>query len=161
MTQVLWLTSSPPKRAAMMRSPMAKPTAVAMPWPKGPVVVSTPSVWPYSGWPGVLLPHCAEIFQILQGKVIAVQVEEGVEKHGTMARGKDEPVPVDPLGVGRGMFQVAAPKHVGGGSHAHGHARVARVGLSGGVDRQHADGVDGGLMSAWSKGLDMGTPLKS
>ena len=23
----------------------------------GPVVVSTPAVWPCSGWPGVLLPH--------------------------------------------------------------------------------------------------------
>ncbi len=36
---------------------MAMPTAVASPWPKGPVVVSTPWVWPYSGWPGVLEPH--------------------------------------------------------------------------------------------------------
>src|SRR5579872_2241279 len=33
------------------------PTALANPWPNGPVVVSTPGVWPYSGWPGVLLPH--------------------------------------------------------------------------------------------------------
>ena len=36
---------------------MAMPTAVAMPWPRGPVVVSTPGVWPYSGCPGVLEPH--------------------------------------------------------------------------------------------------------
>ena len=32
------------------------PTAVARPWPSGPVVVSTPGVWPYSGWPGVAEP---------------------------------------------------------------------------------------------------------
>ena len=32
---------------------MAIPTALAMPWPSGPVVISTPSVWPYSGCPGV------------------------------------------------------------------------------------------------------------
>ena len=28
------------------------PTEVAMPWPSGPVVVSTPEVQRYSGWPG-------------------------------------------------------------------------------------------------------------
>lgn len=38
------------------RAPMAMPTAVAMPWPSGPVVVSTPGVWPHSGWAGVRLP---------------------------------------------------------------------------------------------------------
>ena len=29
------------------------PTAVEIPAPSGPVVISTPAVWPYSGWPGV------------------------------------------------------------------------------------------------------------
>ena len=32
------------------------PTLLPQPWPSGPVVVSTPAVWRYSGWPGVLLP---------------------------------------------------------------------------------------------------------
>ena len=36
---------------------MAKPTAVARPWPKGPVVVSMPGEWLTSGWPGVEAPH--------------------------------------------------------------------------------------------------------
>ena len=31
------------------RVAMAMPTAFPMPWPSGPVVVSTPAVWPYSG----------------------------------------------------------------------------------------------------------------
>ncbi len=52
-TKVWWSTMSP-KRALSMRSASAMPTAVEMPWPSGPVVVSTPSVWPFSGWPGVL-----------------------------------------------------------------------------------------------------------
>ncbi len=30
------------------------PTEVATPWPSGPVVVSTPEVQRYSGWPGAL-----------------------------------------------------------------------------------------------------------
>ena len=34
-----------------MRSPSARPTAVEIPWPSGPVVVSIPGAWPYSGWP--------------------------------------------------------------------------------------------------------------
>ena len=34
---------------------MAMPTLVATPWPSGPVVVSTPEVQRYSGWPGQLL----------------------------------------------------------------------------------------------------------
>ncbi len=33
------------------------PTAEAKPWPKGPVVISTPLVCRNSGWPGVLLFH--------------------------------------------------------------------------------------------------------
>ena len=30
-----------------------QPTEVATPWPSGPVVVSTPAVTKFSGWPGV------------------------------------------------------------------------------------------------------------
>ncbi len=30
---------------------------LARPWPRGPVVTSTPGVSPYSGWPGVCEPH--------------------------------------------------------------------------------------------------------
>src|SRR4051812_17552581 len=34
------------------------PTLLASPWPSGPVVVSTPLVQRYSGWPGQRLPSC-------------------------------------------------------------------------------------------------------
>ncbi len=50
-TYVKWAISSSPKRSASMRSPSARPTAVEMPWPSGPVVVSIPGAWPYSGCP--------------------------------------------------------------------------------------------------------------
>ncbi|CPU63556.1 Uncharacterised protein [Mycobacteroides abscessus] len=33
------------------------PTAEAKPWPSGPVVISTPLVWWYSGCPGVREPQ--------------------------------------------------------------------------------------------------------
>ena len=39
------------------------PTALATPWPSGPVVVSTPAVWPYSGWPGVFEPQVRNAFR--------------------------------------------------------------------------------------------------
>ena len=48
-----WATISSSKPAASMRSPSAIPTAVEMPCPSGPVVVSIPGAWPYSGWPAV------------------------------------------------------------------------------------------------------------
>jgi hypothetical protein len=44
------------------------------------------------------------------------------------------------------MFQETAPKHMGGGSHPHGHARMSRISLVGSVYREKPDGVDGQLV---------------
>ena len=44
-------------RPRSRRAAIAMPTALATPWPSGPVVVSTPGVCPCSGWPGVRLPQ--------------------------------------------------------------------------------------------------------
>ena len=46
-----------PKRAAMKRSAMAAPSAMAWPCPNGPDVFSTPRITSTSGCPGVTLPH--------------------------------------------------------------------------------------------------------
>jgi hypothetical protein len=54
--KVWWLTiscSASLNWAASMRSPSARPTAVAMPWPSGPVVDSIPGEYLRSGWPAV------------------------------------------------------------------------------------------------------------
>ena len=45
-------------RPRSRRAAMAMPIALPMPWPSGPVVISTPGVWPTSGWPGVSESHC-------------------------------------------------------------------------------------------------------
>jgi len=45
-----------------IRSAIAMPMELEMPWPRGPVVTSTPGVCPYSGCPGVLEPHCRKRF---------------------------------------------------------------------------------------------------
>ena len=51
----VWLREG--RIADAVRASIAMPTAVARPVPSGPVVTSTPAVWPYSGWPGARLPH--------------------------------------------------------------------------------------------------------
>src|SRR5581483_6984845 len=57
MTNVWWSTTSGLKRARSQRSAMPMPTALAKPWPSGPVVTSTPGVWWTSGCPGVRDPN--------------------------------------------------------------------------------------------------------
>ena len=42
------------------------PTLVAIPWPSGPVVVSTPEVQRYSGWPGHLRIELAERLDVVE-----------------------------------------------------------------------------------------------
>ena len=61
--------ASAPKRAAIMRSASAMPTAVAIPCPSGPVVVSMPSAWPYSGWPAVFGPSWRKLLQLIDRHV--------------------------------------------------------------------------------------------
>src|SRR3989338_303230 len=51
------------KVAARCFSAIAMPTAVGMPWPKGPVDTSTPAVMWFSGCPGVLEFSCRNAFK--------------------------------------------------------------------------------------------------
>ena len=44
--------------AQELLAPSPCPTALPKPWPSGPVVVSTPAVSKFSGWPGVCEPSC-------------------------------------------------------------------------------------------------------
>ena len=48
---------------AKVFSAMAIPTALAIPCPNGPVVVSTPGVIPNSGWPAVFEFNCLKSFK--------------------------------------------------------------------------------------------------
>ena len=60
---MVWSNGLVPAGASASNSPRirrweyAKPTADARPWPSGPVVISTPLVCLYSGWPGVSEPQ--------------------------------------------------------------------------------------------------------
>ena len=55
------------ERAACHLAAIAMPTVVAIPWPSGPVVVSTPEVQRYSGWPGALRVELAEVLDVVEG----------------------------------------------------------------------------------------------
>ena len=54
--------------AASSFSASAMPTALVMPWPSGPVVVSMPGVMPTSGWPGVRLCNWRKLRNSLIGR---------------------------------------------------------------------------------------------
>jgi hypothetical protein len=58
------------KWAAAHRPAIAIPTLVAVPWPKGPVVVSTPEVHRYSGCPGQRLSSCLK--RLMSSSVTAI-----------------------------------------------------------------------------------------
>ena len=83
----------------------------------------------------------AEVFQLMQRQVIARQVQQGIQQHGSVPVGEHEAVAPRPLRMGRVVAQVAAPQRHGHVGHAHGRAGVARLGLLNGVHRKGADGV--------------------
>ncbi len=66
---MLWSKTLSPFGVSGSKSPrsylaaIAIPTALATPWPRGPVVVSTPKVWPNSGCPGVSEPQVLKAFK--------------------------------------------------------------------------------------------------
>ncbi len=85
------------------------PTLLATPWPSGPVVVSTPVVMRYSGWPGVLLPSCrkflmssietAGVDSILPSGFTALhacQMDQRIEQHRGVAVGEHKAVAIGP-----------------------------------------------------------------
>src|SRR5256884_3642455 len=142
-TYVWWPTISWPGRlnsAASRLSASAMPTALARPWPSGPVVVSTPGVTPNSGWPGVLL--CSwEALELLERQVVAGQVQQRVQQHRAVPVREYEAVAVDPVRIGRVVLQVPAPERLGNLGHAHRHAGVTVPGSLHGIDREEAQGV--------------------
>lgn len=91
---------------------------------------------------GRLAVPLAEVAEILQGDVIPCQVKETVKKHGAVAGGKDETVPVRPQGIGGIVFEMPGPEDETQGGRSHGEARVARPGPLNRVHGEKTDGVD-------------------
>ena len=142
------------------------PTLLPMPWPSGPVVVSTPLVWPCSGWPGHRLFNWRNrrmssngtagssvgrpsVVQLLDAR----QMQHGVEQHRGVSAGEDEPVAVWPAGLGRIVAEHLVPEHVGRRGQGHRRAGMPAVGRLHGVHREGADRVDCQLFD-WFFGHD-------
>ena len=63
-------------------------------------MVSTPAVWPCSGWPGVLLPQVRSDFRSSSSRPKPAEEELGVEGDAAVPGGQHEPVAAHPVRVG-------------------------------------------------------------
>ncbi len=85
--------------------------------------------------------HLAEVLQLFDRQIVAAQVQQRINQHGTMAIGQDETVAIGPVGVARVVLEVVVPQDFGDVRHAHWGSGVATVGLLDGVHTKGADGV--------------------
>ena len=135
------------------------PTLLPIPCPSGPVVVSTPVVWPCSGCPGQRLSSwrkrrmsSSETAGSSSSRPSASQppdagqVEHGVKEHRGVAARQDEAVARRPERGRRVVAEELVVEHVGHRGQGHGRAGMAALGRLDGVHRQGADGVDGQLL---------------
>ena len=129
------------------------PTALAKPWPSGPVVVSTPGVTPTSGWPGVFECSWRKLRSSLDRQVVAGQMQQRVLQHRAVAVRQHEAVAVRPMRIRGVVAQVPIPQRDRDLRHAHRHARMP--GLRG-FDRVHRECADrvgklgvGGAQRPW------------
>ena len=113
-----------------------------MPWPSGPVVVSTPLVWKFSGWPGVSDPtwrKCLIWSSVISR--IAGQIKQRVEQHRAVAGREHEAVAVRPFAVGGVVLQELREQHGGDIGGAHRQAGMAGFRLLDGVHREPPDRI--------------------
>ena len=123
-------------------SAIAMPTAVARPWPSGPVVVSTPGVMKFSGWPGVFEPSWRKrLISSRRHRRIAGEIEQRIDQHRAVARREHETVAIGPVRVAGVEFEKLREQHRGDVGGAHRQAGMARLRLLDGVHCQGTQGV--------------------
>ena len=85
----------------------------------------------------------AELLEILhRHRVVAGEVQQGVEQHAAVAGREHEAVAVEPLRILGVVPQHLVPQGVGHGGGAHRQARMARIRFVDRINRQEADAVD-------------------
>ena len=105
-------------RPRSRRAAIAMPTALPTPWPSGPVVVSTPAVWPYSGVAGGHAAPGAQRLEVVELEAEAAEVQLDVEGEAGVAAGEHEPVAARPSAGRRGC--AASPSGTAGTPRAPG-----------------------------------------
>ena len=73
--------------------------------------------------------------------LVARQVQQRIQQHRAMTGGQHETIAIRPRRVGRIEFEKPGKQNGSDVGHAHRHARMTRLRLLDGVDRQEADGV--------------------
>eukprot|EP00053_Salpingoeca_punica_P011021 m.98695 g.98695 ORF g.98695 m.98695 type:complete len:479 (-) comp15561_c0_seq1:53-1489(-) len=91
---------------------------------------------------GRLAADLAEVLQVLDGEVVAREVQHDVLQGAAVAVGEDEAVAANPVRVLGRVVHELAPEDVGHGGAAHGSTRVAGLGFLHRIRGQDADGVD-------------------
>ena len=82
-----------------------------------------------------------EGFQILDGQIIAGQMQQGINQHGAVTVGKNKTIAVGPVRISRVVRHEIIPQHFGDIRHTHGCARVAGIGLLYSIHTQCAYGI--------------------
>ena len=144
---------------ASQRPAMAMPTLLPHPWPSGPVVVSTPEVRWYSGWPGHLLPSwrnrlmsSSETAGSPRRSSLALtaftpaRCSSRVQQHRGMPVGQHEAVAVWPDRIVGIEAQELLPERIDHRRQRHRRAGMAGIGLLHGIHRERANGVDAKLI---------------
>ena len=83
----------------------------------------------------------AKLLELIEFQVITGQVQETVEQHTAVPRGKDKAVTIGPSRVGGTVFQMFKKQDGGKIGRAHGHARVAAIGLLHAIHGQSANRI--------------------
>ena len=113
-----------------------------MPWPSGPVVVSTPLVSKFSGCPGVLRAELPEIPDLVERHVgVAGEVQQRIEQHRAVPGRQHKAVAVRPFRIGGVEFQELGEQDGGDVGGAHRQAGMAGLGLLDGVHGKATDRV--------------------
>ena len=113
-----------------------------MPWPSGPVVVSMPLVWKFSGWPGRQRSQLPEMLELVQRHVgIAGEIQQRIQQHRAVPGREHETVAVGPFRVRRVEFQKLREQHGGDIGGAHRQAGMAGFGLFHGIHGETANRI--------------------
>ena len=83
----------------------------------------------------------AKILDLLDRQGVAGEVQHRIEQHRGVAVREHESVAVPPGRIARIELKHVAPEDFGDVRHAHGRARMARIGLLDGIHRQSTNGV--------------------
>ena len=105
------------------------------------------------GMPGGRVTELAEVAEIVHRQRKPCEMQERVQQHRAMAVGKDEAVPIRPLGRRRIDHEVIAPEDDRDIGHAQRHTRMARIGGLHPVHCQCLDRVDGQLLGVHESSL--------